>query len=110
MRRRAAWFVRCREEQVGEVEIPERTRMTREPQNACSGAPESGSPAYGHRSEVCAGTGRITLITPAEPPVLAPGAARVLLRILLKARARLAQEKARHEGMDDAGESRPRPG
>lgn len=62
--------------------------MTSRPQKGCSGAPESKSAPYGRECATGARTRRIRVDMPAEPPVLTPGAARVLLRILLKARAR----------------------
>lgn len=65
--------------------------MTPEEQKGCSGAPESRSEAYGHESESGAAPRGIRVIMPSEPPRLTPAAARVLLRILIKARARLSR-------------------
>jgi hypothetical protein len=62
--------------------------MTSRSQKGCSGAPESDSAPYGREYATGAHVRRIRVHMPAEVPMLTPGAARVLLRILLKARAR----------------------
>lgn len=78
-------------------------------QKACSGPPKTRPAAYPHRPG--AGPGRtsrrardrsadrkrIRVILPDEPPVLTPGAARVLLRILLKAHAQALENDQRKE-------------
>jgi hypothetical protein len=67
--------------------------MTPKRQKGCSGAPESRSAAYGRESESGAAPRGIRVIMPSEPPQLTPAAARMLLRILIKARARLSQDQ-----------------
>jgi hypothetical protein len=62
--------------------------MTSRSQKGCSGAPESGSAPYRRGHAAGAQVRRIHIEMPAEPPMLTPGAARALLRILRKARAR----------------------
>jgi hypothetical protein len=79
--------------------------MTEKKQRACSGPPKSKSRPYDNRPGP--GTGRVSrrqpddervrLILPEEPPLLTPEAARALLRILAKARAR-QQEHTGQEG------------
>ena len=85
--------------------------MTARKEKACSGPPKRRNAAYPHRPGA-AGPGRtprrarhdaadrkrIRVILPDEPPVLTPGAARVLLRILVKAHARTMEENRRKEG------------
>ncbi len=81
--------------------------MTARKEKACSGPPKRRDAAYPRRPG--AGPGRtprrasadrksIRVILPDEPPVLTPGAARVLLRILVKAHARTMEENRRKEG------------
>lgn len=72
--------------------------MTPKQQKGCSRAPESDSAAYGRESESGAAPRGIRVIMPSEPPRLTPGAARVLLRILIKARARLSEEQGVEDG------------
>jgi hypothetical protein len=67
--------------------------MTARSQEGCSGAPESGSPPYGHRREANATDREIRVLMPDRPPTLTPGAARVLLRILVKCRDRLVRDR-----------------
>jgi hypothetical protein len=62
--------------------------MTSRSQKGCSGAPEPGSAPYRREYATGAQERRIRVDMPAEPPTLTPGAALVLLRILLKTRAR----------------------
>jgi hypothetical protein len=70
--------------------------VTSKPQKGCSGAPESDSAPYGRGCGTGAEARSIRVAMPDELPVLNPGAARVLLRILLKARVRSAgQEEKR---------------
>lgn len=79
--------------------------MTARKQSACSGPPKSGSRPYDSRPG--SGSGRtprhaqdqedIHVILPAEPPRLTPGAARALLRVLVKAHDRL-KDQDRREG------------
>ena len=78
-------------------------------QRACPGPPKRRDAAYPHRPG--AGPGRmprrarrsaadrkrIRVILPDEPPVLTPGAARVLLRILVKAHAQAVTDDQRKE-------------
>jgi hypothetical protein len=64
--------------------------MTARSQKGCSGAPEPGSAPYGRGCGTGAETRDIRGAMPEAAPLLTPGAARVLLRILLKARARSA--------------------
>jgi hypothetical protein len=87
-----------------------RRPVTDRRQMACSGPPKRRDAAYPHRPG--AGPGRtprrarhdaadrkrIRVILPDEPPVLTPGAARVLLRILLKAHVRAIADDQRKEG------------
>lgn len=76
--------------------------MTEQPQRACSGPPKSGSQAYPAgpadrekepRSRTAGAKSKrvVTVVLPAEPPQLTVGAARVLLRILLKSHAELTK-------------------
>jgi hypothetical protein len=64
--------------------------MTSRSHKGCSEAPESDLAPYGREYATGAHVRRIRVHLPAEAPMLTPGAARVLLRILLKARARLS--------------------
>jgi hypothetical protein len=86
--------------------MPHRT-LTGKPHNPCSHPPKRRGPAYDHRP--AAGPGRtsrrararvtdrqeVRVILPDEPLNLTPAAARVLLRILLKARARTSEYERR---------------
>jgi hypothetical protein len=79
--------------------------MTARKQSACSGPPKSRSRPYDNRPGSGPGRmprhaqdqGDIHVILPAEPPRLTPGAARALLRVLVKAHARLKGQD-QHEG------------
>jgi hypothetical protein len=83
--------------------------MTRRKQRACAGPPKSGVRPYDNRP--AAGPGRaprrkpgtqqVRLVLPAEPPPLSPGAARALLRILVKAHAQLTETDDQTTDHDD---------
>jgi hypothetical protein len=80
--------------------------MTARKERACSGPPKSRTRPYDNRP----GTGlkrapdrkpggdQIRVLLPSEPPRLTPGAARALLRILVKAYARLEDHDERTGG------------
>ncbi len=84
--------------------------MTARKEKACSGPPKRRNAAYPHRPGA-AGPGRtprrarhdaadrkrIRVILPDEPPVLTPGAARVLLRILFEAHAQAVANDQREK-------------
>lgn len=80
--------------------------MTARRERACSGPPKSRSRPYDNRPAAGRkrapgpkpGGERIRVILPEEPPRLTPGAARALLRILVKAHARLAEQDKRTGG------------
>jgi hypothetical protein len=71
--------------------------VTHREENACSGPPKTRKRPYDNRPKP--GPGRtarrsspenaVRVILPSEPPRLTPGAARALLRVLLKAHERL---------------------
>ena len=74
--------------------------MTGQEKRACLGPPKSGNRPYDNRPRPgrtqakrrTPGTAEtVRVVLPAEPPPLNPEAARVLLRILLKAHDRLAE-------------------
>lgn len=67
--------------------------MTSGSQKGCSGAPESGSAPYRREHAADQEPCRIRIDMPAKPPMLTPGAARAMLRILLKARVRHTGEE-----------------
>lgn len=75
--------------------------MTEKTQRACSGPPKTHSRPYDNRPGTGPGrapkrqpsAARVRLVLPAEPPPLTPGAARVLLRIIVKAHARLTSHQ-----------------
>jgi len=78
--------------------------VTEQPQRACSGPPESALQAYPAgpadrekkpRSRTTGAKSRrvVTVVLPAETPQLTAGAARVLLRILLKSHAELTKRQ-----------------
>ena len=83
--------------------------MTARKEKACSGPPKRRDAAYprrpgagpgrspGRARTAAADRKRIRVILPDEPPVLTPGAARVLLRILLKAHAQAVADDRRKE-------------
>lgn len=80
--------------------------MTARKERACSGPPKSRSRPYDNRPAAgpkrapgrTPGGERIRVILPPEPPRLTPGAARVLLRILVQAHARRADHDGRTGG------------
>jgi hypothetical protein len=76
--------------------------MTGRKEKACSGPPKSRSRPYDNRPRSGPGRakrrtpsepGAVRVILPTEPPRLTPGAARALLRILLKAYDQLIDQE-----------------
>jgi hypothetical protein len=76
--------------------------MTGKKEKACSGPPKSRSRPYDNRPRSGPGhakrrekpdTNAIRVVLPDEPPRLPPGAARALLRILLKAYDQLIEQE-----------------
>ncbi len=83
--------------------------MTARKEKACSGPPKRRDAAYPHRPGPAPGREgrrtrrhttkheRVRVLLPDEPPRFNPEAARVLLRILRKARAKAIEENRRRE-------------